>query len=302
MLNDKDKKIVTSILGDDFFEELQKSEVSGGLVKRNTQTVLDPDELRISLQIVPRTILSYLFANLQYRSNNDIIDLDLPFAINAKLHLNKKGPDNYNGEVIQDGKILYEIKHRSIPGIGLILLTTFELYDLSLLDEIKQQIPSEPRADDRVDKLQDMIDNKLAMHRLVQDVVDKRLSEREAIDRLIKEQLHAHIMQANARIKENELMEETKKSKLREFLESREKKRDESFELDKNEISCPDCGTTLHKHEDKTIKLCICYGNHVNKEIKIKKQEGDKVKLQFPKSFDIDNIEMLLDALKGKGV
>jgi hypothetical protein len=300
MLSDKDKKVVTSILGDDFFEALDKSEIGGGLVKLSTRTSLDPEEIRISLQIVPRTILSYLFANLTYRPVNDVIDLDLPFAINAKLHLNKKGPDNYNGEVIQDGKVLYEIKHRSIPGIGLILLTTFELYNLSLLDEIKQQLPPEPQEESRVDKLQDMIDDRLCMHRLIQDVVDKRMSEREAINRLIKEKLHSHIMQASYQTKEEEPMEETKKSKLREFLESREKKRDESFELDKNEISCPDCGTTLHKNEDKVIKLCICYGDHMNKEIKINKQEDDKVKLKFPKSFDIDNIEMLLEALKQK--
>lgn len=298
MFGEKDAKIVSSILGDDFIEELAKSEIGGGLIKLNTQTALDPEEIRIALQVVPRTVLSYLFAHLKYRPVNDIIDLDLPFAINAKLHLNKKGPDNYSGEIIKDGKKCYEIKHRSIPGIGLILLTTFELYDLSLLDEIKQTLPKEE--DDKAEKLQDMIDSRLTMHRLVQDVVDKRLSEREAIDRLIKEKLHSHIMQVNTPQEEEEPMEQTKKSKLREFLESREKKRDESFEMDKSEISCPDCGTSLHKNQEKSIKLCICYGDHMNKEIKIQKQEDGKVKLKFPKSFDIDNIEMLLEAVKRK--
>jgi hypothetical protein len=298
MFSDKDMNIITSVLGDEFVSDLKKSEVGGGLFKKTTKTVLDPAELKIALQIVPRTILSFLFAHLKHRHNGDVIDLPLPFAENALLHLNKKGPDNYNGEVIQNGEVLYEIKHRSIPGIGLILLTTFELYDLSLLEEVKQS-REEQKEDCVTDKLQDMIDSKLMMHRFVQDVVDRRISEKEAIDKLVKERLHAHIMQVNTP-KVEEPMEADKKSKLREFLESREQKREEAIELDKHEIHCLDCGSTLHNNNEPNLTLCICYGDFHNKTIKIKKQETGKVKLKFPKSFDIDNVEMLLETLKNK--
>jgi ribosomal protein L37AE/L43A len=101
--------------------------------------------------------------------------------------------------------------------------------------------------------------------------------------------------------KEEEPMELDKKGKLKEFLDSKEKKRQEEFELDKSEdLSCPDCRSTIYKSENKNIKLCVCYGPHMHKEIKIKKGENGRVSLKFPKSFDIENVEMLLDTLKRK--
>ena len=98
---------------------------------------------------------------------------------------------------------------------------------------------------------------------------------------------------------EEEPMEKDKKSKLKEFLENREKKRDEPIELDRSEVKCIDCDTTIYKGEDN-IKLCICYGSFHNKNINLKKSSDGRIKLVFPKSFDIDNIEMLLNNLKNK--
>lgn len=298
MIDKKGIKTITSILGEDFLDNLAKSDI-GAVINLRTQTGVSPEELRIALEIVPRTILSYLFSNLKWRATGDIIDLELPFAINALMHIEKKGPDSYSGEVIQDGERLTHFKHRALPSLGLILLSTFELYDMALLDEIKEP-PQKEETVNHIDKIQDMIDQKLLMNRLIEDVVDRRVSEREAIDRLIKERLNDHVIAQSEEKKEKEPMEETKKSRLREFLENREKRRQEAVELDKSEVKCPDCNTTLHKGEDKSIKLCICYGHHHNKEIKIKKSDNGKVQLKFPKSFDTDNVEMLLDALKNK--
>lgn len=292
----KDVKLVKSILGDDIFDELKKS----AIYKPETKTALDPEEIRVALEIVPRSVLSFLFANLKYRSVNDIIDVDLPWAFNAKLHVNKLGMDNYSGEITQDGKRLYEFQHRSMPSLGLILLSVFELYDIELLNEIKQK-QDQPK-DDRIERLQDVIDERLAMHNLVRDVVDKRISEREAINKLIKERLADHIAETQLKEeepKEEQPMEETSKSKLRQFLENREKKRSDAVELDKSEdIKCPDCKITIYKKESTEIIPCVCYGEHMAKPIKITKSEDGKVKIKFPKSFDIENIEMLLDALK----
>jgi ribosomal protein L37AE/L43A len=295
----KDVKLVKSILGDDIFEELKKS----AIYKPETKTALQPEEIRVALEIVPRSVLSFLFANLKYRPVNDIIDIDLPWAFNAKLHVNKLGADNYSGEITQDGKRLYDFQHRSMPSIGLILLSVFELYDLDLLNEIKQKQKEEEKpVQDRLERLQDMIDERLAMHSLIKDVVDKRISEREAIGRLIKERLSDHIAETQLKAeepKEQAPMEDNSKSKLRQFLENREKKRSEAVELDKSEdIKCPDCKTVIYKKETTEIVPCVCYGEHMAKPIKINKTEDGKVKIKFPKSFDIDNIEMLLDALK----
>ncbi len=294
----KDVKLVKSILGDDIFDHLKKS----AIYKPETKTALQPEEIRVALEIVPRSVLAFLFANLKYREINDVIDLDLPWALNAKLHANKLGADNYSGEITKDGKRLYEFQHRSMPSIGLILLSVFELYDIELLNEIKQKQKEEQPVQDRLERLQDVIDERMAMHSLIKDVVDKRISEREAIGRLIKERLSDHIAETQAKAeepKEESPMEDNSKSKLRQFLENRERKRSDSVELDKSEdIKCPDCKTTIYKKETTEIVPCVCYGEHMLKPIKINKSEDGRVKIKFPKNFDIDNIEMLLDALK----
>jgi len=300
----KDQQIVKSLLGDDIFDTLRKFEI----YKPETRSVVDPKEIKIALEIVPRSVLSFLFAHLKWREPGDNVDLDLPFAPDAKLHIDKKGPDNYHGEIIKDGKVVSKFQHRSLPSIGLILLTTFELYDIALLDEIKEYKPEEiedEEYDNRSEKLQDVIDERFMMHRLVQDVVDRRISEREAISKIIKERLDDHIKSTTIEesrekeFREEKSMEKCKKSKLREFLESREKKRQEPVELDKAEISCPDCGTVLYKTEGKNkIKLCICYGQFHGHELKFIKKGNNKIQIKFPKNFDLDNIEMLLDTVK----
>lgn len=295
-MNSRDAKIVKSVLGEDVFDDLEKFEI----YKPETATVVDPDEIKVALQIVPRTILSYLFANLKWKEVGESCDLELPFCPEARLHVDKKGPDNYHGELTKAGKVLSKFQHRSLPSIGLILLTSLELYDISQLDEIKSQ-QQKPEVEEKAHKLQDIIDDRLAMHRMVQNVVDRKISEREAIDKLIKEKLNYHIMMANSSKDAEESMEDSKKTKLRQFLENRERRRQESVEIDKNEITCPDCDTTLWKTEDRNkIKLCICYGENMNREIKFTKSEDGKIKLKFPKSFDIENVEMLLDAIKNK--
>lgn len=291
----KDIKIVKSILGEDIFDVLKKYEI----YKPNTKTVVDPEEIKVALQIVPRAILSFLFNNLRDKEVGEVVELDLPFCPNSKLNINKQGADNYKGEIIKDGKKISEFQYRSLPSIGLILLSTFELYDMSLLNEVKE--PKTEECNKKVEQLQDVIDERLTFHRLIQDVVDRRINEREAINRLINEKLNNHIKMVNVistEIEEtDEMKEEDKTNKLRQFLENREKKRQESIELDKSEIKCPDCGTSLYKGGD-SVKLCLCYGEFMNKEIKIKKNENGTVNLNFPKSFHIDNIEMILEAIK----
>jgi ribosomal protein L37AE/L43A len=294
----KDAKIVKSILGQDIFEELKKS----AIYKPETKTALQPEEIRVALEIVPRSVLSFLFMHLKNRESSEVIDIELPWATGAKLHVNKLGADNYSGEITKEGKRMYEFQHRSLPSIGLILLSVFELYDLDMLNEIKEK-PIEPAVQNRVERLQDLIDDRLMLHNLIRDVVDKRITEREAIGRLIKEKLTEHISSVSAEKveepKEEETMEEDKKSKLRQFLENREKKRQEPFEMDKSEdVKCPDCKTVIHKQESNEIIPCVCYGEFFNKSIKITKTIDGKVKIKFPKTFDIDNIEMLLEAVK----
>lgn len=308
-------QVAKKLLGEDIFDEIRKSEIGSGIFKPDTRTALDPEEIRIALQIVPRAVLSYLVANLKPLEIGGNKELNLPFA-DAQMHVTKVSHDVYMGEIYEKGQRKTEFKYRSLPGIGLIVMSTFELYDMADFDKIKEEKKEE---EPKMSKLQDIIDERLKLHCLIKDVVDQRISEREAIQRLIQEKISASITveededieddenDLDLSIDEEEDLEESeedimdnisKKSKLKEFLDNREKKRQEKVELDKSEkIECPDCGTTLYKGED-SFKLCLCYGTHYKKEIKIKKTEDGKYRFKFPKSFDTDNVELLLDAIK----
>ena len=296
-MNDKEINTVKSILGEDIFDTLEKAEIGTGIFKENTKTATDVGDIKVALQIVPRAVLGWVFSNFKWREEGENIDLELPFA-NGRIQATKLSPDNYSGEIIQEGKRIARFKYRSLPAIGLILMSTFELYDMAQLDEIKKD--KTPQQETQIDKLQDIIDERLKLQSLICSVVDKRMSEREAIKEMIQSRLNQSIVIASSCHEEEEVMEDDKKSKLREFLDNREKKAKEPVELDKSEVKCPDCQFTLHKSEDKHIKLCVCYGEFMAKDIKIQKSQDGKVKLKFPKKFGIDNIEMLKSALKDK--
>lgn len=306
IFNEKNIKALKKMLGNDVIDSLQKSEI----YKINTKTVLSPDELKIGLQIVPRTILQWLFSNLKSKDQYASGKVQIPFEENAQVQYLKNGSDNYSGEIYKDNVKVCEFKNRSLPGLGLLILTTFELYDSMMLEEIKQQMqrPDTPWVEEKRHDLEHFINQKLLIQQLVEEVVSKKLSERDAIDRLIREKLTDHIIRVNAvkpepepeKEKELEDIAHDKKSKLKQFLDNLEKKKQEEVKLDKSEIKCSDCASTLYKSEDKGIKLCICYGEFHGKQIKMKKTSEGKVKFQFPKNFDIENVEMLLEDIKGK--
>ena len=282
-MNQKQIKFLKSVLGSDIMDVLEKSE----LYKLGTKTTVDPNEIRVALQIVPRTILSYLIVNLKPMAVGDTKELELPFA-DGRVNINKLGPDVYSGEVYsQDSKILYEFKYRSLPSIGLVLLSTFELYEVPT-EEVKPALVH----DDTEHKLQDLIDQRLKLHELIRGVVDQRITEREALQQMLLMKLKESFAQPV----EDAMVD--KKLKLREFLDSRHSRSEE--EVEKNEdLKCLQCTSLLYKSGDKHIKCCVCYGEFHNKEIKFEKKEG-KVSFKFPKSFDQENIEMLLESLKSK--
>jgi hypothetical protein len=87
--------------------------------------------------------------------------------------------------------------------------------------------------------------------------------------------------------------------KLRRFLENRDiEKSERTFEiiLAKSEnSSCADCGQPICVN-GKLIG-CLCLGDQRNDKIFLKKTEkGTQIK--FSKSWDIENIELMLDILK----
>jgi vacuolar-type H+-ATPase subunit I/STV1 len=272
-MNVKPDELIKSMLGEDFFENLQKTDV----YKMHNRSVTSVSEVSTGLKIVPRTVMSFLIANLSNLNPDDNKTIELPFAADCYLQVTKKDRDVFSGYIYSKGKKINEFVNRSIPGLGLVLMTTFELYDIEDLKDTREK----ENKMFNVSKLQDMIDERLRLHSLISRVVDNKIAQRDAVEILVKEKI-AQALKQQEKSKEN--IQNTKAKKLKQYLE-RNKVRQEEAQIEKREaISCPDCGCNLYSG-GKAMDLCICYGHDWGKKIKIQKNESR-------------NIEMLLKTLK----
>lgn len=274
-------KLIKSILGEDFFEDLKKSVV----FKMNNRSVTSLDEVSTGLKIVPRAVMSFLLSSLSHLQAGDNKDLELPFVQDCYMQVTKKDADVFSGYIYSKGKKINEFSERSIPGIGLVLMTTFEMYEVEDLKTAKQK---EKESFD-IEKLQEMIDERLRLHSLVNRIVDQKIAQKDAVEILVKEKLKQAISERTEEKKES-----VKSEKLKQFLQ---KNKQQEIEIQKREsINCPDCGSNIYDG-GKNLTLCICYGQDWNKSIKIQKSE-QKIKMKFSKNIDKENIQMLLDTLR----
>lgn len=277
-------------LGNDVFVELKKFEI----INENTQTAIDHEEVKTALQIVPRAILAILQRELEPMSKGDNKEIPLPCGTDAHLHVTKIGPQLYMGEIRQAGTITMRFKNRTIPGIGLIVMTTFEMYD----DVAVQQSAKMP--EDIASTVQKLIDDRLSLRDTIERVVDRKISEREAIELMVKQRLTEMLADKPEKPKAQE--PEKKMSKLKQFLERKKSKPVGSagfaVALSKTEkVNCPDCGQTIFS--DQSWKGCVCFGDDRDNKVFINKTENG-ISIMFPKSWDSENIKMLLEALKRK--
>lgn len=281
-MNKKQIKILKTLLGQDILHTLEKAELYNPM----TNTTSDPHEIEISLQIVPRTIMSFLYKHLKPMKANDQLDLELPFVDQARMNINKLSNDVYSGEIYKENKVVYRFKYRPLPSLGLIILSTFELYDVEDLDKIPEHEDKQKEND-----LMNIINERFQLQSLIKEVIDENMKERDAIQMLLLERVKEAITP------KDEFSMNEKKLKLKEFLESRRKTTLNESAIEKHDLDCLDCTGNLYKTGDKHITCCLCFGEFYNKSIPFKKKEG-KVEFKFPKNFDVENIEMLLDTIK----
>jgi hypothetical protein len=286
------RTICKNLLGEDIFEELKKFEI----YKPTTNTALDPRELEIAMQVVPRTILSFVSNCVAGMNNGDVREADIPFAPNSNWTINKHGPDDYNGEIRQDNKVKYTFKYRSIPGMAMLLMTSFELYDFNDAPVAEKQ---ENPADNTI-KLQEIIDERLKVYDLINNVVSNRMEIREARDQFINDKLNRILAHLEAQRDMDDQKNQKKELKLRRFLDAKkqpEPKKEFEISFEKSEKAvCGDCGSSLFD-TDGWVSGCICSGDDRNKKVWLKKTENG-VKLKFSKGWDPENINMLLQSLK----
>jgi hypothetical protein len=132
-MKDKSVELIKSMLGDDFFDEMKKS---ADVYKMSQQNATNIDEMSIGLKIVPRVVMSFLTSSLSHLEKDDNKDLELPFAPESYMHVVKKDRDVFSGYFYSKGKKINEFTNRSIPGIGLVIMTTFELYNTEDLRDV----------------------------------------------------------------------------------------------------------------------------------------------------------------------
>lgn len=304
---------LNKILDEDFLQSLAKS---ADLYKIGSNSVLDPDEIRIGLKVVPRAVMALLINALTPMPLNSNIELNLPFGKNARINANKNAADDYTGSVYDNNKLVYDFKNRSIPGLGIILLSTFELYQLEELHEV-----TKPTAEADA-KVQRLIDERMELHYLVSKVVENKISEREALHRLMMEKLNDAMAKEFDKPKpdpyrsEPSVVEAPKKklnfnpddmakkeaipekgSPLKNFIDRKKKKAKEyRVEIAKSEtVNCPDCGQTIFGQG--SFSCCLCYGQDQYKKIWLKKSE-ESIQIRFSRDWDQENIQMLLETLR----
>ena len=310
--------VLHSILDDEFLVTLAKS---AELYKVGSNTVLDPQEILIGLKVVPRAVMSLLISELVPMEVGGHKDIKLPFGKDAFIRVNKHTADNYTGSIYNENKLAYDFKNRSIPGLGVILLSTFELYDLEHLKDESIK----PEVEQNVQKL---IDERMELHSLVGRVVENKISEREAIHKMMMDKLNEvmkphstpepgnitpnegnpHLIDGPAvtrhlgplHINAEDVMKKEsiakKGSPLKDFLD-RKKSKEYRVEMTKSEeINCSDCGQLVYG--SGFVSACICYGSDQHKKIWLKKSK-DGIQIRFSKSWDFENISMLLETLRG---
>lgn len=301
-MSSKADTFLKKTLGNDFLQSLEKFE----LWKPNSKAVLDHEEIRTALQIVPRAVMAFLVRELLPIQVGENKDVEIPFDREVIMHVTKHERDVYSGQIDQDNKMLVEFKFRSLPGIGLVIMSALELYNIEDLEKPAQQ-EIQP---DIINTVQNLVNERMALHDLIGKVVDKKLLEKDAINQLVLMKLTEAMNHKKTEeiVQPVETPAETaptapkkKELPLKEFLEKRQsklKKNEFSIELAKGEtVDCPDCGKNLF--DGQVFSGCVCLGDDRERKVHLKKTE-DGVKVRFGKGWDIDNIEMLLEVLRRK--
>ena len=300
--------LIKSMLGETFLEDLAKFD----MVNIKTDTVISHEELADAYKVVPRAVMTWLISVLTPMMQGDSQDIDLPFerTAGAKMSVTKIANDVYSGEFYKDGKKLGRFMYRSIPGIGLVLLTAFELYDIDNLIAPSNGHAQAPVVEDKKDTNPDlyqqvgkMIAERMALKNLIDQGVDNKMAQRDAVEKLFLLRMSDEVRKQ----KEETAVEDEPKAapaeapkkelKLGNFLKNKKEKFFKITMAKSEVIQCPDCGFDIFN--ETGFSGCVCYGEDRKSKITLIKTE-DGVKISFSKNWDKENILMLLKVLQGR--
>lgn len=116
--------LLKKIMGEELLESLNKA-----LVKLNTKSVVDLEELHSAIKTAPKAIIAFLLRELKDMNNAETREVTLPWADNSMMTISKMDNDVYRGDIIRDSKIIHKFDLTAIPQLAAHLMSVFELYD-----------------------------------------------------------------------------------------------------------------------------------------------------------------------------
>lgn len=264
-----------------FFDKKRKGSLEKSeLYKPTSNTAVDLQEIKTGSSIVPKFLIAFLVRELSPLKVGDTKTIDLNFLREgATLHLIKRGEDVYDGEIIEKGRIVAKIEKRTIPGIGLHLLSSFELYDVQ---SQQQPAPAQPV-------------NVITHTPTIQPP--------QPVQPIV---VNVNIQNEQKGDEQKEKPSENSAKSLKEFLEKRNLNKHYKvvgpIDLKKSgnvDVMCDVCGKNIFSVYSG-YNGCVCMGENMRSPIKLTKSEDGKVYLYFPKQWKEDNVKLFIQMLYRK--
>ena len=200
----KAEYFLNKALGGDFQKSLDTALSKSEIYHQNSRSVSDVSDMFHALKIVPRTILSLLVRELSPMAINEQKEFELPVMGGGKITVTKVDKSAYSGEIVSDNVKVNDFIARTIPSLGLLIMSAFELYDVNELDKPHQA------EEDVESKVQKLIDERMRLHSLVDQVVNGKMLHQNAVHQLILDKLSELHLEHK---KTNETIEKDKKIK-----------------------------------------------------------------------------------------
>jgi hypothetical protein len=287
--------VMSTIFGESFLDKLQKNG-DIGVLKPLAGYTTNGAEIATALNVIPRAVMSWLVLNVLPMKVGDIMSRPLdPIDPLVTCNVQKIDRDLYNGSLDLGGREITRWKNRTLPGIGMVILSTLELYKPEEVLAMPEQAPKEAAA------VQLNVNHEMIARDASKADMFAQMTYEEILRFRIQTEMELNRLRAEVRtMKEPQEGEPGPVGfKLRRFLENRDiQKREGTFQviLSKGEeVSCPDCGQSVYSEEQ--FHPCVCFGENRNSKIFLKKNEHGTT-LKFSKNWDPENVEMLLDILK----
>lgn len=308
--------LLKSIVGDEVFDSLSKA-----LQKLSTSSVVDIGELYHSLKIAPKAVVAFLIREL--KDMKDAREIELPWAKGAFMLVNKLANDVYKGHIVQDGTVKHEFELASLPALAAHLTSHFELYGIDSASAEKSKKPEQADDNDRirdleskftqaqiqmldskVNNLMSMVANKQPAHIIVKNedlnkigTMPKMPSPPKPGMKIGGDQGRAKTGLLGTKTDATDRMSKPVKALNKPQINTVKLK---TITFNKSDMmqNCLECGES-ELHKNGSYKGCNCWRSM--SKPKVKKNESDKLTLEFGADWDNDALIALIRSVKKYG-